>query len=145
MRMREEGIDPALITRAAKAAGMPRGPLLAAGDAYPERNPESIACLAPQADLKEVKQRLLYIQALEGARCFEEGVMADPADADLGAVLGAGFPSWTGGTLSFVETVGLKDFVAECERLAARYGERFRPLPSLIERARGGRKFYAAR
>ena len=144
MRMQEEGIDAALITQVAEMAGMHRRPLLAAGDAYPERNPGAIARVAPQADVEEVKQRLLYIQASEGVRCFEEGVVTDPADADLGAVLGAGFPSWTGGTLSFVETVGLKDFVAECERLAARYGDRFRPLPSLIERARVGHKFYAA-
>ncbi len=53
-----------------------------------------------QPVVEEVKRRLLYIQALETARCLEEGVLTDPADGDLGSVLGWGFPTWTGGTLS---------------------------------------------
>jgi 3-hydroxyacyl-CoA dehydrogenase/enoyl-CoA hydratase/3-hydroxybutyryl-CoA epimerase len=97
-----------------------------------------------QPDVEEVKQRLLYIQALEGARCFEEAVVSHPADADLGAVLGVGFPSWTGGPLSLIETVGLDRFVAECKRMAERYGPRFQPPPGLVARARRGEKFYPA-
>lgn len=80
-----------------------------------------------QPDVELIKQRLLYIQALEAARCLESGIITDPADADLGSVLGVGFPSWTGGTLSFIETVGLGAFVAGCKRLAQRHGPRFAP------------------
>lgn len=97
-----------------------------------------------QPDLEEVKMRLLYIQALEGVRCLEEGVVSCPADADLGAVLGVGFPAWAGGPVSYVETVGLANFVSECERLARTYGPRFEPSAALRERARQNRKFYDA-
>jgi 3-hydroxyacyl-CoA dehydrogenase/enoyl-CoA hydratase/3-hydroxybutyryl-CoA epimerase len=87
----------------------------------------------PQAE--ELVSRFLSIQALESARCVEEGVIDDPADADLGAVLGFGYPQWTGGTLSYIETVGLTKFVAECERLAATCGERYQPSAWLRDRA----------
>ncbi len=86
---------------------------------------QSIPPAAQQPDVDEVKKRLLYVQAVETVRCLEEGVVTEPADADIGSILGWGYPAWTGGTLSFVETVGLKAFVAECDRLAAAYGPRF--------------------
>ncbi len=95
-----------------------------------------------QPGAEEIKKRLLYIQALESARCFEEGVMAHPADADLGSILGWGFPSWTGGTLSLIETVGLKAFVADCDRLAALHGDRFAVSDWLRQRAERDQKFY---
>jgi 3-hydroxyacyl-CoA dehydrogenase/enoyl-CoA hydratase/3-hydroxybutyryl-CoA epimerase len=92
-----------------------------------------------------VKNRLLYIQALEAARCMEEGVVTDAADADLGAVLALGYPTWTGGPLSFIETVGCAEFVAECDRLADLHGDRFRPSEWLRERSRTIRSFYSIR
>lgn len=96
-----------------------------------------------QPDVEEVKTRLLYIQALETVRCFEEGVLENPIDADLGSILGWGFPAWTGGTLSFVDTVGVAAFVRECERLAAAYGPRFAPSAALQARAAQGKSFYS--
>jgi 3-hydroxyacyl-CoA dehydrogenase/enoyl-CoA hydratase/3-hydroxybutyryl-CoA epimerase len=99
---------------------------------------------AKQPDTVDVKHRLLYIQALESARCVEEKVVPEAADADLGSILALGYPSWTGGTLSFIETVGPMAFVAECDRLADHYGERFRPSPWLRERASSRRAFYPA-
>jgi 3-hydroxyacyl-CoA dehydrogenase/enoyl-CoA hydratase/3-hydroxybutyryl-CoA epimerase len=96
---------------------------------------------AEQPNVDEVKTRLLYIQALETARCLEENVLTHPADGDLGAVLGWGFPTWTGGTLSLIETVGLPQFVAECDRLAQRYGNRFAPTPKLRDMAKTGKGF----
>ncbi len=99
---------------------------------------------AEQPGVDEVKKRLLYIQALEAARCIEAGVVEHPADADIGSILGIGFPAWTGGTLSFIETVGLAVFVKECERMAGLYGERFRPSAWLKQRAKKGELFYAA-
>jgi len=78
-----------------------------------------------QPPVQEVIDRLLYRQALETARCFEEGVLEHPADADIGSIFGWGFPPWTGGTLSFIDTVGIKHFVAECDRMAETYGPRF--------------------
>jgi len=91
---------------------------------------------------EEVQKRLMYIQALETARCMEEGVVTTPGEADLGSILGWGFPAWTGGTLSFIDTIGIGEFVAECERLAKRYGKRFRPSKWLRERARRGEPFH---
>jgi 3-hydroxyacyl-CoA dehydrogenase/enoyl-CoA hydratase/3-hydroxybutyryl-CoA epimerase len=97
---------------------------------------------AEQPAAEEVKTRLLYIQALETARCVEEGVVTHPEDADIGSIFGWGFPPYTGGTLSFIDTVGLENFVSECDRLAAAYGERFQVSDWLRARARQGENFY---
>jgi 3-hydroxyacyl-CoA dehydrogenase/enoyl-CoA hydratase/3-hydroxybutyryl-CoA epimerase len=97
---------------------------------------------AEQPAVAALRERLLTIQALETARCIEEGVLADPADGDLGAVLGWGFPGWTGGTLSLIDTVGTAAFVAACERLAQRHGERFQPSDWLRRRAAAGTTFH---
>jgi 3-hydroxyacyl-CoA dehydrogenase/enoyl-CoA hydratase/3-hydroxybutyryl-CoA epimerase len=92
----------------------------------------------------EVMKRLLYIQALEATRCMEEGVVTTAAEADLGSILGWGFPAWTGGTLSYVDTIGIRKFVAECDRLAKRYGRRFKPSKWLRERAERNEPFHPA-
>ena len=97
---------------------------------------------AAQPDVEEVKRRLLYIQALETARCHEEGVITAPADADIGSILGWGFPSWTGGTLSLIDTVGAAAFVAECERMAKAYGPRFVPTEGLRRMAGRGELYF---
>jgi 3-hydroxyacyl-CoA dehydrogenase/enoyl-CoA hydratase/3-hydroxybutyryl-CoA epimerase len=96
---------------------------------------------AAQPDAAQIRQRLLFIQALETARCLEEGVLTDPADGDLGAVLGWGFPTYLGGTLSLIDTVGIAAFVAECRRLAQRHGPRFAPSAWLEARAAAGQQF----
>lgn len=96
---------------------------------------EVLPVAADQPHPDEVRKRLLYIQALETARCLEENVLTHPADGDLGAVLGWGFPRWTGGTLSMIETIGALQFVAECDRLAQAYGERFLPTEGLRKMA----------
>jgi 3-hydroxyacyl-CoA dehydrogenase/enoyl-CoA hydratase/3-hydroxybutyryl-CoA epimerase len=100
--------------------------------------------LEQQPSIEELKTRLLYIQALEAARCHEEGVLRSVAEADLGSILGWGFPAYTGGTLSFIDTVGPAPFVAECKRLARRHGERFKPTKGLLARARTGETYHAA-
>jgi 3-hydroxyacyl-CoA dehydrogenase/enoyl-CoA hydratase/3-hydroxybutyryl-CoA epimerase len=104
------------------------------GDLYP--------LAATQPSPEEVKTRLLYIQALETARCMEEGVVTHPEDADIGSIFGWGFPPYTGGTLSFIDTVGLEKFVSECDRLAKAYGDRFEVPDWLRARARKGERFY---
>ena len=98
--------------------------------------------LAKQPSLEELKTRLLYIQALEAARCYEEGVLRSVHEADLGSIFGWGFPAWTGGTLSFIDTVGPARFVAECKRLARLYGERFKPTKGLLARAQTSELYY---
>lgn len=94
------------------------------------------------ADVEELKQRFLTIQALEAARCFEEGVITDPRDADVGAILGWGYAPFTGGPISYIDTVGTKAFVARCEDFAKKYGDRFKPNKLLKDMAAKGETFY---
>lgn len=86
-----------------------------------------------QPSLDEVKTRLLYRQALEAVRCFEEGVVRTKLDGDLGSILAWGFPAYTGGALSFADFVGVQTFVQTLDRLADQYGDRFRPTKKLRE------------
>ena len=96
-----------------------------------------------QPAVEELKLRFLSIMALESARCFEEGVVSAPRDVDIGSILGIGYPSWTGGTLSYIDTVGIGAFVQRCEALAARFGERFTPSSWLRDRVNAGDAFYS--
>jgi 3-hydroxyacyl-CoA dehydrogenase / enoyl-CoA hydratase / 3-hydroxybutyryl-CoA epimerase len=98
-------------------------------------DPETI----PLADLKD---RFLYTQALEAARCMEENVVTDPREADVGSILGFGFAPFTGGVLSFIDGVGAKTFVARAEALKAKYGPRFAPSEGLKQMAASGETFY---
>tara|TARA_R110000824_G_scaffold118960_16_gene272435 strand:+ start:18003 stop:20246 length:2244 start_codon:yes stop_codon:yes gene_type:complete len=93
-------------------------------------------------DVEELKKRFLYIQALEAARCFEEGVVTDVRDADVGAIIGWGFAPWSGGPLSLIDMVGAKAFVDTCDALAQKYGERFKPNKLLRDMAEKGDTFY---
>jgi 3-hydroxyacyl-CoA dehydrogenase/enoyl-CoA hydratase/3-hydroxybutyryl-CoA epimerase len=95
-----------------------------------------------QPPVDELIKRLLYIQSLETARCFEEGVITHPEDGDIGSIFGWGFPPWAGGTLSLIDTVGIREFVAECDRMAAAYGPRFAVSDWLRDRAQQNLSFY---
>jgi 3-hydroxyacyl-CoA dehydrogenase/enoyl-CoA hydratase/3-hydroxybutyryl-CoA epimerase len=196
--MLAEGVPAAVIENAAKAAGLPVGPLalmdeltfdlplmivdqaiaqegdkyrVPAGVAtlrkmkdqlgrsgrksgggfydYPEGEPKKLwAGLAEHFpprhdyDFEELKKRFLYVQAIDTARCLEEGVLTTPQDADLGSLYGWGFPTWTGGTISYIDTIGIARFVAEADRLAQAYGARFAPSAWLRERAEKDLPFY---
>ena len=117
---------------------------------YPEGGKKhlwpGLAGIYPQASeqppVQEVIDRLLYRQALETARCFEEGVLNHPADADIGSIFGWGFPPWAGGTLSFIDTVGIRRFVAECDRMTKVYGSRFEVSDWLRQRAERDESFH---
>lgn len=93
-------------------------------------------------DRQEVIDRLLVTTALEAARCVEEGVVTDPREADVGSILGFGFAPWSGGTLSYIDMMGTKAFVAKCDALAAKFGDRFSVNPMLREMAAKGETFY---
>jgi len=90
----------------------------------------------------ELKTRLLYRQAVEVARCWAEGVIDDPREADLGAILGWGFAPWSGGPITLIDQTGLKAFVETADRLAATYGDRFKVPELLREMAAKGETFY---
>lgn len=99
---------------------------------------------AVQPDVEEVKERLLYRQLVECARCFEEGVVETPEDGDIGAIFGWGFAPWTGGPFSHMDTVGIGHVVSVLERLTATHGERFEPTVQLRDMAGSGLTFYHA-
>jgi 3-hydroxyacyl-CoA dehydrogenase/enoyl-CoA hydratase/3-hydroxybutyryl-CoA epimerase len=93
-------------------------------------------------DVEELKHRLLAIQALESARCIQEGVVTDMREADVGSILGFGFAPFTGGTISYIDGMGTKAFVDLCSRLAKKYGDRFKPSKLLRDMAKEGETFY---
>ena len=93
-------------------------------------------------DVQELKHRLLVVQALEAARCVEEGVITDVREADVGSILGFGFAPFTGGTLSYIDMMGTKRFVEICKRLEKKYGPRFKPPKLLLDMAQKGDTFY---
>ena len=97
-----------------------------------------------QPEVNELKKRFLYIQALETAKCYEENVLTDVRDADIGAILGWGMAPWTGGPLSYIDMVGIKEFVAEADNLAQKYGERFTPCKLLRDMAAKNEKFHSS-
>jgi 3-hydroxyacyl-CoA dehydrogenase / enoyl-CoA hydratase / 3-hydroxybutyryl-CoA epimerase len=98
---------------------------------------------ADQPSAAEVKERLLYRQLVECARCFAEGVLETPQDGDLGAIFGWGFAPFTGGPFSHMDTVGIANVVATLDRLAQAHGERFAPPQLLRDMAARGDSFYA--
>jgi 3-hydroxyacyl-CoA dehydrogenase/enoyl-CoA hydratase/3-hydroxybutyryl-CoA epimerase len=93
-------------------------------------------------DVNELKQRFLVVQAVEAARTMVEGVVTDPREADVGSILGFGFAPFTGGAISYIDFMGTKAFVELCDKLTARYGDRFAPPAQLREMARTGETFY---
>ena len=93
-------------------------------------------------DIAVMKQRFLFVQAVEAARTIAEGVVVDPREADVGSVLGFGFAPFTGGAISFIDGMGAGTFVEICDRFAAAYGPRFAPPPLLREMAARGETFY---
>jgi 3-hydroxyacyl-CoA dehydrogenase/enoyl-CoA hydratase/3-hydroxybutyryl-CoA epimerase len=122
---------------------------------YPETGPkrlwQGLSDIVPQKItegspelIEEVRKRLLYRQAVEAARCMEEGVVMAAADADVGAIMGWGFAPWTGGPISLIDTVGVAKFVEECDRLAQKYGARFAPPQLLRDMAAKGETFHKA-
>jgi 3-hydroxyacyl-CoA dehydrogenase / enoyl-CoA hydratase / 3-hydroxybutyryl-CoA epimerase len=93
-------------------------------------------------DIEELKLRLLGIQALETSRCFEEKVLTDVREADVGSILGFGFAPFSGGTLSWIDMMGTKRFVELCRKLDKKYGARFAPNKLLIDLAQHNEGFY---
>ena len=89
-----------------------------------------------------MKLRLLGIQALETSRCFEEKVLTDVREADVGSILGFGFAPFSGGTLSWIDMMGTKRFVELCRKLDKKFGARFAPNKLLIDLAQNGEGFY---
>jgi 3-hydroxyacyl-CoA dehydrogenase/enoyl-CoA hydratase/3-hydroxybutyryl-CoA epimerase len=95
-----------------------------------------------QPSPEEVMERLLYAQLIPTANCYAEGVVPDPQSADLGAIFGWGFPPYTGGPLSYIDTIGLEAFVTTADNLAQRHGARFTPPQMFRDKAKAGETIY---
>ena len=101
---------------------------------------------AEQLPIEDIKDRQLVVEAIETAKCFEEGVLLSSAEANIGSIFGIGFPPATGGTIQFINggfEGGVAGFVARAEELADAYGERFRPTPGILAAARNGTAYPA--
>ncbi|WP_260635020.1 3-hydroxyacyl-CoA dehydrogenase NAD-binding domain-containing protein [Streptomyces angustmyceticus] len=100
---------------------------------------------------RDMQERMLFAEALDTVRCFEEGVLTSVADANIGSIFGIGFPGWTGGVIQYIngyqggpgreELVGLPGFVTRARELQEAYGDRFAPSALLVEKAEKGEKF----
>jgi 3-hydroxyacyl-CoA dehydrogenase/enoyl-CoA hydratase/3-hydroxybutyryl-CoA epimerase len=93
-------------------------------------------------DVEELKQRFLVVQAVEAARTFEEKIVTDVREADVGSILGFGFAPFSGGTLSYIDMMGSKAFVALCRKLEKKYDARFAPGKLLVDMAKNDERFY---
>jgi 3-hydroxyacyl-CoA dehydrogenase/enoyl-CoA hydratase/3-hydroxybutyryl-CoA epimerase len=93
-------------------------------------------------DIEEMKQRFLVTQAAEAARTFEEGVVTDVREADVGSIIGFGFAPFTGGTLSYIDMMGPKRFATLCEKLEKKFGPRFEAPKIVLDLAASNETFY---
>ena len=98
---------------------------------------------ATQMSQGEMIERMMFAQANETARCFEERVITSVADANIGSIFGWGFAPFQGGTLQYINAYGLAKFVKRSEELAAKYGARFKPAAILVKMAAEGTRFEA--
>ncbi|WP_393062750.1 3-hydroxyacyl-CoA dehydrogenase NAD-binding domain-containing protein [Streptomyces sp. LN549] len=100
----------------------------------------------PDTDISftDMQERMLFSEALDSVRCLEENVLITVADANIGSIMGIGFPAWTGGVLQYINGYegGLPGFVARARELAERYGNRFLPPDLLVEKAQKGETFH---
>ncbi len=86
-----------------------------------------------EIEIDELKDRFVYQQAIETARCLQEGVLTSEHEANIGSIFGFGFPAWTGGALQFIRATGTRRFIARAEQLAAKHGARF-AVPEIVRR-----------
>ncbi|WP_375757611.1 3-hydroxyacyl-CoA dehydrogenase NAD-binding domain-containing protein [Corallococcus exercitus] len=93
---------------------------------------------------EDMKERMLFAEAIDTVRCFDEGVLRSVADANVGSILGIGFPPWTGGVVQYINGyegpsgTGPRGFVLRARQLAERYGKHFLPPASLVAKAERG-------
>ncbi|MCX7166224.1 MAG: 3-hydroxyacyl-CoA dehydrogenase NAD-binding domain-containing protein [Rhodocyclales bacterium] len=105
---------------------------------------ETFPVRAQAPTLEEIIERLILVQSVETMRCLEEKVLRAPIDADIGAILGWGYPPFRGGPIGWLHTLGLPQAVATLDRLAAQHGPRFAAPQLLRDMAAKGERFYPA-
>ncbi|MFI8554420.1 3-hydroxyacyl-CoA dehydrogenase NAD-binding domain-containing protein [Psychrobacter sp. NPDC077938] len=106
--------------------------------------PELVNLYPPKSEQpsqQDLVDRLMFIQANESAKCYEENVVRSVADTNIGSIFGWGFAPQHGGTLQFINAIGLDEFIKRSRELAAKYGERFEPAQILLDMAAKGEAF----
>jgi len=90
-----------------------------------------------------MQERMLFAEAIETVKCFDEGVLTSVGDANIGSIFGIGFPAWSGGVMQYINQYegGLQGFVDRAQALAKTYGERFTPPASLVEKSKKGETY----
>ena len=91
--------------------------------------------------LQDLKDRILFVQAIETVRCLEEGVLKTIEDANIGSIFGIGYAPWTGGAIQFINQYGVRAFTERAEELAQQHGSRFAPPKLLLEHAEANKPF----
>jgi 3-hydroxyacyl-CoA dehydrogenase/enoyl-CoA hydratase/3-hydroxybutyryl-CoA epimerase len=84
-------------------------------------------------DLQDIKDRILYRQAIETARCLDEGVLTSVHEGNIGSIFGIGYPAWTGGALQFIYSMGVPNFAKRSQVLAAQFGDGFNVSKRVLE------------
>lgn len=84
-------------------------------------------------DEKEIQDRLSLVMINEAVLCLQEDILQNPADGDLGAILGLGFPPFLGGPFRYIDRVGVEFFIDKMESYRAEHGNRFKPADLLNE------------
>ncbi|WP_299124886.1 3-hydroxyacyl-CoA dehydrogenase NAD-binding domain-containing protein [uncultured Tenacibaculum sp.] len=115
------------------------------GKKYIWENWKTIFPVKEEYDEEEIGKRLLFAMVIDSYKCLESGVLKEPKDADIGSILGLGFPIYTGGVMSYIDYIGANEFLAYSEKLARKHGERFKLPESLkekISKAENNRIFY---
>ena len=102
---------------------------------------EIFPATGPPLAVRDMTDRMLFVQALETVRCYAEGVLRTVADANIGSIFGWGFAPFRGGTLQFINACGVRAFTERSRELAAAYGERFDPPQLLVDMAETGKTF----
>jgi 3-hydroxyacyl-CoA dehydrogenase / enoyl-CoA hydratase / 3-hydroxybutyryl-CoA epimerase / enoyl-CoA isomerase len=90
---------------------------------------------------EDILARMMIPMCTETVRCLDENIVRDPADADMGLIMGIGFPVFRGGALRYIDQVGVKNFVEQAERFAS-LGGIYEPTESLRAMAANGETFF---
>ena len=119
---------------------------------YPDKGQKSLwpwlTDLQPQKldpdtlDVDDLKKRFLVAQSIAAAQAMAEGIVTDPREADVGSIVGFGFAPFTGGTLSYIDGMGVGQFALLCDDLSKKYGDRFNPPGLVLDMARDHETFY---
>jgi 3-hydroxyacyl-CoA dehydrogenase/enoyl-CoA hydratase/3-hydroxybutyryl-CoA epimerase len=127
-----EGVSEALIENLAVQTGMHLGPLkMKAQCGNVPHATVSNAVQTAMASLQgaplhqTIQDRILFSQALEAAKCLQEGVLSAVHEANIGSVFVMGFPACKGGTLQMIYAMGVDAFAYQCQALANQFGSAF--------------------